>query len=79
MLLKIKNIIHWFFSPSDKPISEQHIDFYTKIVNLENKIEKLEEENIETTNVLYELMENIRAVDARIDIFAEYSECVKNV
>ena len=34
-------------------------------------IKHLEEENIETTNVLYELMENIRAVDARIDIVAD--------
>ena len=35
-------------------------------------IKRLEEENIETSNVLYELMENIRAVDARIDIIAEH-------
>ena len=34
-------------------------------------IKHLEEENIETTNVLYELMENIRAVDARLDIVAD--------
>ena len=34
-------------------------------------IKHLEEENIETTNVLYELMENIRAVDASIDIVAD--------
>ena len=42
-----------------------------KIEELEQKIIKLEEENVETTNVLYEIMENIRAVDARIDIVAE--------
>jgi hypothetical protein len=35
-------------------------------------IKRLEEENIETTNCLYELMENIRAVDARIDIIGEH-------
>ena len=35
-------------------------------------IKRLEEENIETSNVLYELMENIRALDARIDILAEH-------
>jgi len=34
-------------------------------------IKRLEEENIETSNLLYELMENIRAVDARIDIVAD--------
>jgi archaellum component FlaC len=35
-------------------------------------IKRLEEENIETSNLFYELIENIRAVDARIDIVAEY-------
>ncbi len=44
---------------------------FKKIEELEQRIVKLEEENVETTNVLYELMENIRAVDARIDIVAE--------
>lgn len=53
-------------------------DVYDRLAELEQKyygaledIRRLEEENIETTNVLYELMENIRAVDARIDIVAE--------
>jgi septal ring factor EnvC (AmiA/AmiB activator) len=44
---------------------------FKKIEELENKVAKLEEENIETSNLLYEIMENIRAVDARIDIVAE--------
>ena len=54
-------------------------DVYDRLAALEQKyhgaledIRRLEEENIETTNVLYELMENIRAVDARIDIVAEH-------
>lgn len=34
-------------------------------------IKRLEEENIETTNVLYEVMHSIDAVDARIDIVIE--------
>lgn len=34
-------------------------------------IKRLEEENIETTNVLYEIMHSISAVDARIDIVME--------
>jgi len=53
-------------------------EVYDRLAALEQKyyraledIKRLEEENIETTNVLYELMENIRAVDARIDIVAE--------
>jgi hypothetical protein len=44
---------------------------FEKIEELEQKIIILEEENIETTNILYELMENIRALDARIDILNE--------
>lgn len=67
MFLKIKDIFHWFFSPSNKPIPEQHIDFYTKIIELEDRIQKLEEENVETTNELYRV-EN--SLDARIDILA---------
>lgn len=43
---------------------------FEKIEELEQKVIILEEENIETTNILYELIENIRAVDARIDILA---------
>ena len=42
-----------------------------KIEELENRIVKLEEENIETTNTLYEIMHSVDAVDARIDIVAE--------
>jgi hypothetical protein len=38
----------------------------------------LEEENVETTNVLYEIMENIRAVDARIDIIFEETSTLNN-
>ena len=34
-------------------------------------IKRLEEENIETCNVLYEVMHSIDAVDARIDILME--------
>jgi hypothetical protein len=31
-------------------------------------VKRLEEENIETTNTLYEIMNSVDAVDARIDI-----------
>jgi archaellum component FlaC len=48
-----------------------------RIKNLEEKysgaladIKNLEEENIETSNCLYELSNQIDAVDARIDILA---------
>jgi septal ring factor EnvC (AmiA/AmiB activator) len=54
-------------TPSQKPIIED-VDLYAKIVELENRISKLEDENIETSNSLYELGNSIEAVDARIDI-----------
>jgi hypothetical protein len=57
-----------------------------KIKELENKyscllldIKKLEEENIETTNILYEIMHSIDAVDARIDITAEHYRITEDV
>jgi hypothetical protein len=64
----IKKIIDWMFAPSRKPIIEDHIDLYTKLMELENRVELLERENVETTNELYR-MEN--SLDARIDILAE--------
>ena len=63
----MKNFIRWLFEPTQKPIVEE-IDLYQKIVELEQRIENLEEENIETTNLLYELGNSVNAVDARIDI-----------
>jgi hypothetical protein len=51
---------------------------FEKIEELEQKIIILEEENIETTNILYELMENIRALDARIDILYEETSTLNN-
>jgi hypothetical protein len=57
-----------------------------RITTLEQKyegalidIKRLEEENVETTNCLYELMENIRAVDARIDIVGEHCGIAEDV
>ena len=63
----INKFIGWFFSPSSKPIVED-IDVYSKLIELEDRIESLETENIELTNELYR-MEN--SLDARIDILAE--------
>jgi hypothetical protein len=59
-------------------------DVYKKLSDLENKfkileekylellknIKKLEEENIETTNVLYEIMNSMNGIEQRIDILA---------
>jgi uncharacterized small protein (DUF1192 family) len=71
--------IKWFFSPSkQKPIVED-VDLYAKIVELENRIANLEEENIETSNSLYELGNSIDAVDVRIDILTAENWIKKNV
>jgi len=53
------NNIKWFFSPSTKLIAEDGSTVYDKIVELEKRIEYLEQENIETTNILYEIMNSL--------------------
>ena len=74
----IKKFIGWYFSPTEKLIVEEH-DVYSKIVELEERIAKLEEENIETSNTLYEIMNSIDAVDVRIDILTGEKWIEKNV
>lgn len=73
----MKNFFDWFVSPSEKFDLED--DLYSRIVELEKRIVKLEEENIETTNLLYELGNSIDAVDVRIDILTGESWINKNV
>lgn len=63
----IKKFVKWFISPNEKPIVE-NLDVYSKIVELEERILHLENENVETSNCIYELSNHIDAVDARIDI-----------
>ena len=70
--------IRWFLSPSPKEIVCE-TDVYSKLVELEDRIAKLEEENVETTNTLYELMNSIDAVDTRIDILTVEKWTEKNV
>jgi len=68
----IRKFIDWFFSPSIKPLVEDHLvidEFYQRFVDLEQRVKVLEEENVGTTNELYR-MEN--SLDARIDILAEH-------
>lgn len=43
---------------------------YDKISELEQRIVLLEQENVETTNQLYEIYHSINAVDSRIDILS---------
>lgn len=67
--------IKWFFAPSKKLVVDD-IDVYEKLTELTNRIEKLEEENVETTNELYRL-EN--SLDARIDILTGEKWIKENV
>ena len=57
-----------------------------KVRDLEEKyllaledIKRLEEENIETSNCLYEIMNSVDAVDRRIDILDEHYQITRNV
>jgi hypothetical protein len=74
----IKKFIKWFISTNEKPIVE-HFDLYSKILELEERILHLENENVETSNCLYELYNHIDAVDARIDIVTLEKWCDKHV
>jgi len=67
--------LRWFFSPSKKPIIE-HVDVYSKLQELEDRIKVLEEENIETTNSLYEFTNSL---ESRIDILTLEDWTRKNV
>ena len=67
--------VKWFFSPSKKQIVE-HIDVYSKLQELEDRIRVLEEENVETTNSLYEMSNSL---EARIDILTLESWRQKDV
>ena len=61
-------------------LAKEVVRLEERITTLEQKyegalidIKRLEEENVETTNTLYEIMHSVDAVDARIDIVAENS------
>ena len=62
----IRKFMGWFITPSEKFDVED--DVYSKLLELEERIEALEVENVENSNCFYELSNSIDAVDARIDI-----------
>lgn len=71
----IRKAFKWFFAPSKKPITQTDWTITCRVADLQEKylgllmdVKRLEEENIELTNTLYEVMNSIEAVDARIDI-----------
>ncbi len=72
------NFLRWLFSPTDKEMCEE-TNIYSILLDLQERVEILEAENIETTNTLYELMNSIDAVDARIDILTLENWCKKDV
>ena len=76
---------YWFFKkwgldeiPADSLLKRIE-DLENRYESLLRDVVRLEEENIESTNLLYELSNNIEAVDARIDILAEKCGCITDV
>ena len=55
-----------YFSPGDKIIELEE-----RITLLENLVRELQQENIETTNVSYEILNSLSAIEHRIDILFE--------
>ena len=66
--MKLSKFFGWFFSPSVKMAVEDHTILYDKIAEFENRIAHLEKENIETTNVLYELHNRLDVIDVQQDM-----------
>jgi len=69
---------YWFFKKWGFSDPTPGDVVFQKLQELEEKysailldMKNLEEENIETSNILYELMNSIEAIDRRIDIIAE--------
>ncbi len=72
----IRKFIQWFFSSYEEPVTN---DVYSKLIELQERIEALEAENVENSNCFYELSNSIDAVDARIDILTVESWKKKDV
>lgn len=67
---------YWFFEKWGIEPKNSLLDYVKK---LEERIEKLEYENVETTSTLYELQNSIEAVDSRIDIITGEKFVVDNI
>lgn len=64
-----KNFLkHYEVTEADQNIEDRLSILEEKYQNLLKDLVRLEEERIETDNCLYEIMNSIDAVDARIDI-----------
>jgi hypothetical protein len=68
---------YWFFKkwgiPEEGSIEDRYDLLEKKYSDLLLDVKRLEEENIETSNVLYEIMNSLEAIDRRIDILFEKS------
>lgn len=58
---------------------ESNESLFEMIQKLHERIKYLEEENIENSNLIYELTNSVNAIDRRIDIIAEEFGSNKNV
>ena len=72
----IRKFIKWFMSPTETIVAD---DVYSKLIELQERVEALEAENVENSNCFYELSNCIDAVDARIDILTLESWRKKDV
>ena len=72
----IRKFIKWFMSPTETIVAD---DVYSKLIELQERVEALEAENVENSNCFYELSNCIDAVDARIDILTAESWNKKDV
>lgn len=69
---------NWFSKKWGTPEVPSDI-LFRKIEELEQKLMKLEEENVEIIDRLCENAKHIEAVDARIDILAEHCGITEDV
>jgi len=66
---------NWFQKKWGFPNPTPGDAIYQKLEELEDRIKILEEENVETSNLLYEIMNSMEAIDRRIDIvFEEFTK-----
>jgi hypothetical protein len=54
------NFLRWLFAPTEKQLVEE-MDVYSILLALQERIQNLEEENIELTNALYESENRLQA------------------
>lgn len=56
----MRKVLKWIFAPTTKPIVDD-TDLYSLLVDMQQRIKKLEEENVEINNCLYEIENRLEA------------------